>query len=105
VQADSFMRGKRHLDSEEFWRLVSEEKYPKLNCFALRLCSLLGSTYVYESVFSIMSHIKSKTRSRLDSEMLSACIRLAATEIPVSDGSMGRWAMNLSENKSSNRKL
>jgi len=22
LQADSFMRGKRHLDSEEFWRLV-----------------------------------------------------------------------------------
>ena len=30
LQADSFMQGKRHLDSEEFWRLVSEEKYPKL---------------------------------------------------------------------------
>ena len=44
VQADSFMRGKRHLDSEEFWRLVSEEKYPKLHDFALRFCSLMGST-------------------------------------------------------------
>ena len=31
VQADSFMRGKRYRDSEEFWGLVSEEKYPKLN--------------------------------------------------------------------------
>jgi len=56
VQADSFMRGKRHLDSEEFWRLVSEEKYPKLNDFALRFCSLMGSTHVCESSFSIVNH-------------------------------------------------
>jgi len=41
LQADSFMRRQRHLDSEEFWRLVSEEKYPKLNDFALRFCSLI----------------------------------------------------------------
>ena len=46
LQADSFMQGKRHLVSEEFWRLFSEEKYPKLNDFALRFCSLMGSTYV-----------------------------------------------------------
>jgi len=47
---------------------------------------------VCESSFSIVNHkvedAKSKTRSRLDSQMLSACIRLALTEIPVSDGSM-----------------
>ena len=42
-----------------------------------------------ESSFSVVNHIKSKTRSRLDSQMLSACMRLALTEIPVSDGSMG----------------
>jgi len=46
LQADSFMQGKRHLDSEEFWRLVSEEKYPKLNDFALRFCSMMGNTYL-----------------------------------------------------------
>jgi len=32
------MRGKRQLDSEEFWRLVSKKEYPKLNDFALRTC-------------------------------------------------------------------
>ena len=46
LQADSFMHGKRHLDSEELWRLVSDDKYPKLNDFALRFCSLMGSTCV-----------------------------------------------------------
>ena len=56
VQADSFMRGKRHLDSEEFWRLVSEEKYPKLNYFALHFCLLMGRTYVCESASSIVNH-------------------------------------------------
>ena len=90
MQADSFVRGKRHLGSEEFWRLDSE-KYPKLNDFALRFCSLMGRTYVCdcESSFSIVNYIKSKTRSLLDSQMLSACIRLVLTEIAVSDGSMG----------------
>jgi len=87
VQADSFVRGKRHRDSEEFRRLVSEEKYPKLNYFALRFSLLVGRTYVRESAFSTMKLIKSKTRTcRLDSQMLSACLRLALTEIPVSDG-------------------
>ena len=87
LQADSFVRGKRHRDSEEFRRLVSEEKYPKLNYFALRFSLLVGRTYVSESAFSTMKLIKSKTRTcRLDSQMLSACLRLALTEIPVSDG-------------------
>jgi len=40
-----------------------------------------------------MQYIKSKTRTcRLDSQMLSACLRLALTEIPVSDASMGAIA-------------
>ena len=79
----------RHLDSKDFWQLVSEEKYPKLKYFALRFCSLMGRTYICESSFSVVNHVKSKTQSRLDSQMLSACVRLALTEIPVSDGSIG----------------
>ena len=47
----------------------------------------MDRTYVRESAFSIMNQIKSKTRTcRLDSQMLSVCLRLALTEIPVSDG-------------------
>jgi len=45
LQADSFMqgkRGKRHLDSEEFWQLVSEQKNPKLNDFALHFYLLIS---------------------------------------------------------------
>jgi len=42
-----------------------------------------------ESSFSIVNYKKLKTQNRLDSQMLSACISLALTEIPVSDGSMG----------------
>jgi len=87
--------GERHLDSKDFWQLVSEEKYPKLNYFALRFCSLMGRTYMCESSFSIVNHVKSKTQSRLDSQMLSACKRLALTEIPVSDGSIGEGYKNI----------
>jgi len=36
-QAGNVMQGmSRRLGSEDFWRLVSEENYPKLNDFALR---------------------------------------------------------------------
>ena len=63
-----------YLSNDEFWRLVSGERFPKLYDFALRFCSLFDSTYVCESAFSVMKHLKSKTRNRLDSEMLSACI-------------------------------
>ena len=83
MQADSFMQGKGHFNSEEFSRLVSEEKYPKLN----DCTSLLGS-FICESSFSIVN--------RLDSQMLSACIRLVLTEIPVSDRSMGEGHKNIS---------
>ena len=30
LQADSFLPGKRHLSNDEFWRLVSGERFPKL---------------------------------------------------------------------------
>ena len=73
-----------------------------------------------ESSFSAVNHIKSKTRSRLDSQMLSACtcIRLALTETQSATDPWGerRWGdrspqeghkyfWNVSENKSSDRKL
>ena len=56
LQADSFVRGKRHLDSEEFCRLVLEEKYRKLNDFALCFCSLMGRTYVHVWLWKLVFH-------------------------------------------------
>jgi len=76
---------------------LARGEVPKANHFALTLlfidgqdvymCTLdLFNNQIY---FSIVNHIKSKTR--LDNQMLSACrsIRLALTKIPVSDRSMG----------------
>jgi len=60
VQAGSFVRGKRHLDSEEFWRLVSEQKYPKLNDFELRFCALMGRTCVHVWLVTVKAHFHSE---------------------------------------------
>jgi len=55
-------------------------------------CLLITHNYVCESAFSIMKHIKSKTRSRLDSSgmlsELSECTRLALSVIPVDISSL-----------------
>jgi len=72
-------------------RGVFIEKYPKQNDIALGFCALMGRSYVCESSFSVVNHIKSKTRSRLDSQMLSACIRLALTETQSVTDPWGRW--------------
>ena len=42
---------------------------------------MFGSTYICESVFSIMKQIKNNTRNRMADETLDACLRLSTTEI------------------------
>ncbi|CAI5653020.1 unnamed protein product, partial [Oreochromis niloticus] len=47
----------------EFWKSVPMEKYPNVKWAALKILSMFGSTYVCESVFSTLKHVKSKHRS------------------------------------------
>lgn len=49
----------------EFWKSVPIEKYPNIKRAALKMLSMFGSTYVCESVFSTLNHVKSKHRSVL----------------------------------------
>ncbi|KAF0039335.1 hypothetical protein F2P81_007570 [Scophthalmus maximus] len=44
----------------EFWKTVSMEKYPNVKWAAVKILSMFGSTYVCESVFSTLKHVKSK---------------------------------------------
>lgn len=60
-----------------FWHLLSEEKYPNLRNCALRITACFGSTYLCESTFSHMKHIKSKNRSTVTDDHLDNCLRLA----------------------------
>uniref|UniRef100_A0A6P7GIM8 General transcription factor II-I repeat domain-containing protein 2-like n=1 Tax=Diabrotica virgifera virgifera TaxID=50390 RepID=A0A6P7GIM8_DIAVI len=64
---------------ENFWCLVSKQKYPILVNVALKISALFCSTYLCESTFSNMKFIKNKYRSRLTDEHLDSCIRLGIT--------------------------
>jgi len=41
--------------AESFWKLVSKDRFPKLQDFALKMHSIFGSTHVRENTFSILS--------------------------------------------------
>ena len=45
------------------WKSVPMEKYPNVKRAVLKILSMFGSTYVCESVFLTLKHVKSKHRS------------------------------------------
>ena len=63
-----------------FWRMVPLEKYPNVKRAALKILSMFGSTYVCESVFSTLKHVKSKHRSVLTDTHVKELLRVATTE-------------------------
>lgn len=71
------------LYGEHFFKTLSEQFYPKLYDFGLKMTSMFGSTYICESTFSTMKLLKSETRSRMTNATLCNQMRLATTEIPV----------------------
>lgn len=83
LQADPFYQTKKCDVPDNFWKLVSKERFPKLLKFSLQMLSLFGSTYVCESAFSALKQIKSKTRNRIESASLEASLRLGLTELTV----------------------
>ncbi|KAI0209899.1 General transcription factor II-I repeat domain-containing protein 2A [Lamellibrachia satsuma] len=64
----------------EFWKSVPMEKYPNVKRAALKILSMFGSTYVCESVFSTLKHVKSKHRSVLTDTHVKELLRVATTE-------------------------
>ena len=42
---------------ESFWKLVSKDRFPKLQDFALKGHSIFGSTHVRENTFSLISTV------------------------------------------------
>lgn len=67
----------------DFWKLVPIKKYPILRDNMLRVYSMFGSTYLCESTFSIMNHVKSKNRNRLTDENLQSLLRISTTNMPI----------------------
>ena len=73
LQADINLKARAN---EQFWSLLTEEKYPNMRKCATSLTAMFGSTYLCESAFSHMKIIKSKYRSTLTDDHLEACLRL-----------------------------
>ncbi|CAG5012506.1 unnamed protein product [Parnassius apollo] len=66
--------------SYSYWSSISEIKYPFMKQIALQITAFFASTYLCESAFSHMKTIKSKYRTRLTNDQLTACLHLALTE-------------------------
>ncbi|KAL0803215.1 hypothetical protein ABMA28_017316 [Loxostege sticticalis] len=62
---------------QDFWALVSKEKYPNLKKCVEQLHSCFGSTYLCESAFSYLKQTKNKHRSRLTDVHTLDSLRLA----------------------------
>lgn len=83
LQSDPFFQAKRNERGISFWRLLPEARFPLLRDFALSMASMFGSTYICESSFSTMKHIKSKERNRLTDETLFHLMRIGCTKIDI----------------------
>ena len=81
LQADPFLLSKKNERYDVFWKLVSNEQFLCLRDFALKMCSMFGSTFICESIFSCMKRIKSDERSRMSDETVDARLRLSTSEI------------------------
>ena len=82
LQADPFLLSKKNERYDDvFWKLVSKEQFPYLRNFALKMCSMFGSTHICESIFSCMKRFKNDERNRMSDETLDARLRLSISEI------------------------
>ncbi|CAM2096466.1 unnamed protein product [Caretta caretta] len=63
-----------------FWKSVPKDKYPNIKGAVLKLISMFASTYLCESVFSTLKHVKSKHRSILIDSHLRELLHVNTTD-------------------------
>ena len=68
LQADPFLLSKKNERYDVFLKLISKEKFPCLRDFALKMCSMFGSTYICEIIFSCMKWLQSDERNKMSDE-------------------------------------
>uniref|UniRef100_A0A4W3JBW2 HAT C-terminal dimerisation domain-containing protein n=1 Tax=Callorhinchus milii TaxID=7868 RepID=A0A4W3JBW2_CALMI len=88
LQSSPSLLSKKNQIYENFWKIIPKDRFPKLNDFALKMCSMFASTRIYESTFSAMKRVKFKHSNGLDRHTLESCLRLATTELKVDIGAL-----------------
>ncbi|KAJ8259903.1 hypothetical protein GJAV_G00174760 [Gymnothorax javanicus] len=70
----------------DFYSSLKEENFPNMRRHAQKILVLFGSTYICEQTFSVMKFTKSRYRSSLTDDHLSAVLRISTSDIqPDSD--------------------
>ena len=82
LQSDAVL--KEHFKSAsllEFYSALKQENFPNMRKHAQKMLVLFGSTYICEQTFSVMKYVKSRYRSSLTDEHLSALLRISTSDI------------------------
>jgi 17beta-estradiol 17-dehydrogenase/3beta-hydroxysteroid 3-dehydrogenase/mitotic-spindle organizing protein 1 len=64
-----------------FYASLNLQTFPRVKAHARKMLVLFGSTYICEQTFSVMKFNKSKHRSAMTDDHLSAVLRIATTEM------------------------
>ncbi|XP_074513994.1 general transcription factor II-I repeat domain-containing protein 2A-like [Sebastes fasciatus] len=65
----------------DFYSSLKEENFPHMRRHAQKILVLFGSTYVCEQTFSVMKFNKSRYRSSITDDHLSAVLRISTSDI------------------------
>ncbi|XP_075322580.1 general transcription factor II-I repeat domain-containing protein 2B-like [Odontesthes bonariensis] len=65
----------------DFYSSLKEENFPNMKRHAQKMLVLFGSTYICEQTFSMMKFTKSRYRSSLTDDHLSAVLRISTSDI------------------------
>ncbi|XP_035242994.1 general transcription factor II-I repeat domain-containing protein 2B-like [Anguilla anguilla] len=82
LQSDAVLT--EHFKSQpllQFYSSLKQEKFPNMRRHAQKMFVLFGSTYICEQTFSVMKFNKSRYRSFLTDDHLSAVLRISTSNI------------------------
>jgi hypothetical protein len=67
---------------EQFYKCLSDSKFPNIKWLATKMSTVFGSTYICEQTFSRMKLIKSKFCTRMTNDHLHHCLCLSVSNLP-----------------------
>jgi hypothetical protein len=67
---------------EQFYRCLSDSKFPNIKGLETKMLTVFGSTYICEQTTSRMKLMKSKFRTRMTDDHLSHCLCISVTNLP-----------------------